>query len=94
MNEKIFISRPTGEVVEKDIICHFKSTDDSKPHIKNVPILIVDKKEKNNGNNVLEFYWEKDGLYQAIYDDAAWAEVKSVVVDIIKNNIEVVGEES
>ena len=47
----------------------------------------------NNGNNVLGFYWEKDGLYQPILDEAAWSEVKSVIIDIIKKNYNVVGVE-
>lgn len=93
MVEKVKLSRPNGEFDERKVICHFKSKDDSKPNIKNIPILILDKNEMNNGNNVLEFFWEKNGVYQAINDDVAWSEVKSVVVDIIKNNIEVVGEE-
>lgn len=93
MKEKILISRPTGESEEKRVISHFKSMDDTKPNIKGIPVLIVDKNENNNGNTVLEFYWEKDGLYQAINDENAWAEVKSVIIDIIKNNFEVVGEE-
>ncbi len=93
MEEKITLSRPNGEVEEKKVVCHFKSVDESRPNIKDVPILILDKNEMNNGVNVLEFLWKKDGVYQAINDENAWAEVKSIVVDIIKNNIEVVGEE-
>ena len=38
-------------------------------------------------------FWEKDGIYQPILDDAAWSEVKGVVVDIIKSNVEVAGVE-
>ncbi len=93
MKDKITLTSPSGETIERKVICHFKSKDDSRPNIKDVPILILDKNETNNGNNVLEFYWEKDGMYQAIYDESAWAEVKQVVVDIIKNSVEVVGEE-
>ncbi len=92
MKEKVILTKPNGEQVESDVICHFKITDDSHPIIKNVPILVVDKKEMNNGNQVLEFYWEKDGVYQAINDDAAWGEVKSVIIDIIRANFEMVGE--
>lgn len=91
MNEKVILARPSGEMEERDVICHFKSVDEEHPNIKNVPILVLDKKEQNNGNNVLEFFWEKDGLYQAIHDDAAWAEVKSVIIDIIKTNFEMEG---
>ena len=93
MKEKVILARTNGEMDEKDVICHFKSVDDSRPNIKNVPILVTDKKETNNGNQVLEFFWEKDGIYQPILDDAAWSEVKGVVVDIIKSNVEVAGVE-
>ena len=93
MNDKFSIVTPTGETLEKKVICHFKSMDDARPNIKGVPILIADKNETNNGNNVLEFYWCKNGVYQPINEDGAWSEVKSIVVDIIKNNCEVVGEE-
>ena len=56
MKEKVILARPNGEMDEKDVICHFKSVDDNKPNIKNVPILVLDKKEVNNGNQVVEFY--------------------------------------
>ncbi len=93
MNEKIILTMPSGETQERKVIAHFKSVDESKPNIKDVPILILDKNEMNNGNNVLEFLWKKDGTYQPINDENAWSEVKSIVVDIIKNNIELVGGE-
>ena len=93
MNEKIILENPNGETEERNVICHFKSVSDDKPNIKNVSVLVIDKNEMNNGNKVLEFLWEKDGIYQAINDDAAWSEVKSVFVDMIKNNVEIVGEE-
>ncbi len=86
MKEKVVLNRPSGEVEERKVVAHFTIADDNRPNIKNIPILILDKKEMNNGNNVLEFMWEKDGVYQAINDENAWSEVKSVVVDIIKNN--------
>ena len=86
MKEKVILNKMNGETEEKKLVAHFKVVDDSKPNIKNVPILILDKQEMNNGNNVLEFMWEKNGVYQAINDENAWSEVKSVVVDIIKNN--------
>ena len=86
MKEKVILNRPSGAKEERKVIAHFKALDDSRPNIKNVPILILDKQEMNNGNNVLEFMWEKNGVYQAINDENAWSEVKSVVVDIIKNN--------
>lgn len=89
MNEKIILENPNGETEERNVICHFKSMSDDKPNIKNVPVLVLDKNEMNNGNKVLEFLWEKDGIYQAINDDAAWSEVKSVFVDMIKNNLDV-----
>ena len=91
MNNKITLTDPNGTKTEYDVVCHFKSTDDNHPNIKNVPILVVDVHEENNGNQVLGFLWEKDGTYQAIADTLAWGEVKSVIVDIIKNNAEVVG---
>ena len=70
MEEKITLIGPNGEREEKKVVCHFKCTDDARPNIKNVPILIVDTEQMNNGNNVLSFYWEKDGLYQPILDEA------------------------
>ncbi len=93
MNEKITLTNPNGEKEERTVVCHFKSVSDSRPNIKNIPILVVDKNEQNNGNDVLEFFWEKDGLYQAINDQAAWSEVKGIFVSMIKNTIEVVGVE-
>ena len=91
MKEKVILTRPNGETKEYDVICHFKSVDDSHPNIKNIPILVIDKKEMNNGNQVLEFYWEKDGNYQNINDDIAWGEVKAVIIDIIRDKFEMVG---
>ena len=93
MNEKIILENPNGEKEERTVVCHFRSVSDSQPNIKNVPILVVDKNEQNNGNNVLEFFWEKDGLYQSINDEAAWGEVKSIIINMIKNNVEVAGVE-
>ncbi len=93
MEDKVTLIGPNGEKEEKKVVCHFKCIDDSRPNIKNVPILIVDTEQMNNGNNVLGFYWEKDGLYQPILDEAAWSEVKSVIIDIIKKNYNVVGVE-
>lgn len=93
MEEKITLIGPNGEKEEKKVVSHFKCIDDSRPNIKNVPILIVDTEQMNNGNYVLGFYWEKDGLYQPILDEEAWNEVKSVIIDIIKKNYNVVGVE-
>ena len=93
MIEKIVLESPNGEKEEKDVICHFVSVEDAMSNIKNIPILVVDSKQMNNGNNVLEFFWEKDGMYQPILDDAAWTEVKRVFVSVIKNQFKVVGEE-
>lgn len=93
MKEKVILENPNGESFERTVVCHFKSVSDECPNIKNVPILVVDKDEQNNGNNVLEFFWEKDGLYQAIHDEAAWSEVKNVIINLIKSNVEVVGVE-
>ncbi len=92
MKEKVMLTRPNGEQNEYDVVCHFKTIDDGHPNIKNIPILVIDKKEMNNGNQVLEFYWEKDGVYQAINDDIAWGEVKAVIIDIIRANFEMRGE--
>ena len=92
MIETVTLENPNGEKEEKNVICHFVSVDDSLPNIKNVPVLVVDSDQLNNGNNVLEFYWEKDGLYQPILDEAAWNEIKKVIIDVIKNQFEVVGE--
>ena len=86
MKEKVILIRPNGESEERKVVAYFKTSDDSKPNIKDIPILILDRNEMNNGNNVLEFMWQKDGVYQAINEENAWTEVKSVVVDIIKNN--------
>lgn len=91
MKEKVILNRPNGEKNECEVICHFISVDDSHPNIKNIPILVIDKKEMNNGNRVLEFYWEKNGSYQNINDDIAWGEVKAVIIDIIRANFEMVG---
>lgn len=93
MRDKVVLSHPNGEMSEKEVIVYFKSMNNSRPNIKGVPILVLDKKEENNGNQVLEFYWEKDGLYQPILDDTAWSEVKTVIIDIIKNNFEIEGVE-
>lgn len=93
MEDRVILIGPNGEREEKKVVCHFKCTDDARPNIKNVPILIVDTEQMNNGNNVLSFYWEKDGLYQPILDEAAWSEVKSVIIDIIKKNYSVAGVE-
>lgn len=86
MEEKITLIGPDGVSVEKKLVCAFKSVDDSRPNIKNIPIVILDTEQLNNGNNVLSFYWEKDGLYQPIIDEATWGETKLAVIDIIKNN--------
>ena len=88
MKEKVVLVRPNGEMEEREIICYFKAVSDAHPNIKNVPVLVVDKKEQNNGNNVCEFFWEKDGLYTFITDEVAWKNVKEVIVDIIKANYE------
>ena len=93
MEEKITLIGPNGVAEEKKLVCAFKSMDDSRPNIKNIPIVIVDTEQLNNGNNVLSFYWEKDGLYQPILDEAAWSEVKLAIIDIIKNNFNVIGVE-
>ncbi len=87
MNEKIILENPNGEKEEKILVCHFKSISDARPNIKNIPILVCDKNELNNGNKVLEFLWEKDGLYQEINDANAWTEVKQVIINLIKDTL-------
>ncbi len=86
MKEKVTFNYANGETSEKALIAHFKSIDDLHPNIKNLPVMVIDKNEFNNGNKVLEFYYQKDGLYQPIIDDASWKETKGVITDIIKNN--------
>ena len=86
MKEKVILTKANGEIEERKVIAHFKSLDEARPNIKDVPILILDKNEMNNGNNVLEFMWQKDGVYQAVNDENAWSELKATIVDIIKNN--------
>ena len=86
MNEKVILNRPNGEQTELSVLAHFKVASDKYPNIKNVPILIVDTKKMDNGNLILEFYYEKSGLYQPIEDEQAWKEVKSFIIDIIKGN--------
>ena len=39
MNNKITLTDPNGTKTEYDVVCHFKSTDDNHPKIKNLPIL-------------------------------------------------------
>ena len=46
MNNKITLTDPNGTKTEYDVVCHFKSTDDNHPNIKNVPILVVDLRRK------------------------------------------------
>lgn len=87
MNNQIKLKRKeTGEEEVNDVVVFFTSNDEGKPHIKGVPVLIVDSKTQNNGNKVLYFYWQSNGSYQAIMDEDAWKEVKSTIVGIIKND--------
>ncbi len=91
MDEKVILVSPSGEKVEKKIICFFKSLDDDRPNIKNIPVLAVDTGEMNGANYVLEFYWEQNGLFQPINNEEAWSEVKKTIIDIINNKAEVAG---
>lgn len=91
MEEKVILVSPSGEKVEKKIVCFFKSMDDERPNIKNIPIVAIDSGEMNGANYVLEFYWEQNGLFQPINNDAAWSEVKKLVIDIINGKAEVAG---
>ena len=91
MDEKVILVTPSGEKVEKKIVCFFKSLDDERPNIKNIPILAVDTGTLNGSNYVLEFFWEQNGMFQPINDEAAWNEVKKTIIDIINGNTEVAG---
>ena len=84
MNEKVILNRPNGEQTEVSVFAHFKYTGDKYPNINNVPILICRTGKIDNGNEVLDFYYEKSGLYQPINDPQAWQEVKNLIIEIIK----------
>lgn len=82
---------PSGEKVEKKFVCFFKSLDDDRPNIKNIPILAIDTGTMNGANFVLEFYWEQNGMFQPINNEDAWSEVKKTIIDIINGKAEVEG---
>ncbi len=91
MDEKVILVTPSGEKVEKKLVCFFKSLDDDRPNIKNIPIMAIDTGVLNGSNYVLEFFWEQNGMFQPIHDEAAWNEVKKTIIDIINGNTEVAG---
>ena len=93
MNEKILLNKPNGEQTEVNVIAHFKVTSEGRVNVKNTPILITTTKKMDNGNEVLEFYIEKSGLYQPIKDEQAWTETKSVIIEIITGKNAQVGVE-
>ena len=82
---------PSGERIEKKLVCFFKSLDDDRPNIKNIPVLAVDTGTMNGANYVLEFYWEQNGMFQPINNEEAWNEVKKTIIDIINGKTEVAG---
>lgn len=45
----------------------------------------------NGANYVLEFYWEQNGMFQPVNNEAAWTEVKKAIIDIINGKAEVAG---
>ena len=91
MDEKVILVTPSGEKVEKKLVCGFKSLDDERPNIKDIPIIAINTGEMNGANYVLEFFWEQNGVYQPINNEAAWGEVKKTIIDIINNKAEVAG---
>jgi len=91
MNEKVILVSPSGERIEKKLVCFFKSLDDDRPNIKNIPVLAVDTGTMNGANYVLEFYWEQNGMFQPINNEEAWNEVKKTIIDIINGKTEVAG---
>ena len=93
MNEKILLNKPNGEQTEVNVIAHFKVTSEGRVNVKNTPILITTTKKMDNGNEVLEFYIEKSGLYQPIKDEQTWSETKSVIIEIITGKNAQVGVE-
>ncbi len=91
MDEKVVLVTPSGEKVEKKLVCSFKSLDDDRPNIKNIPVIAIDTGVLNGSNYVLEFFWEQNGMYQPINNEEAWNEVKKVIIDIINGKTEVAG---
>lgn len=91
MEEKVILVTPSGEKIERKLVCYFKSVDDERPNIKDIPILAVETGEMNGTNYVLEFYWEQNGIYQPINNESAWTEAKKTIIDIINGKLEVAG---
>ena len=91
MNEKVILVSPSGERIEKKLVFFFKSLDDDRPNIKNIPIVAVETGEMNGANYIIEFFWEQNGIYQPINNEAAWNETKKTIIDIINGKAEVAG---
>ena len=91
MDEKVILVTPSGEKVEKKMICMFKSMDDDRPNIKNIPIIAIETGSMNGANYVLEFFWEQNGIYQPIDNELAWGETKKVIIDVMNEKGEVEG---
>lgn len=91
MDEKVVLVTPSGERIEKKLVCYFKSIDDERPNIKNIPIIAVETGEMNGTNYVLEFFWEQNGIYQPINNEMAWGEVKKTIIDVINGKAEADG---
>ena len=51
MDEKVILVTPSGERVEKRLVCFFKSLDDDRPNIKNIPIMAIDTGALNGSTN-------------------------------------------
>ncbi len=91
MDEKVILVTPSGERIERKLVCFFKSIDDEHPNIKNIPIVAVETGEMNGANYIIEFFWEQNGIYQPINNEAAWNETKKTIIDIINGKAEVAG---
>ena len=91
MDEKVVLVTPSGERIEKKLVCYFKSIDDERPNIKNIPIIAVETGEMNGTNYVLEFFWVQNGIYQPINNEMAWGEVKKTIIDVINGKAEADG---
>ena len=91
MDEKVVLVTPSGEKKEKKLVCYFKSIDDERPNIKNIPIIAVETGEMNGTNYVLEFFWEQNGIYQPINNEMAWRKEKKTIIDVINGKAEADG---
>lgn len=91
MDEKVILVTPSGEKIGRKLVCFFKSIDEEHPNIKNIPIVAVETGEMNGTNYIIEFFWEQNGIYQPINNEAAWNETKKIIIDIINGKAEVAG---